>query len=195
MKRRLAILIPAILLVLAACAAEPPPEPLAIGPATTARETQRYQIIPDEEFYPEGYIGYRYPVRPSLESWLAVTEPGAWPIQVPEDVIAGMSTEELAQSVVCYPWYGWQAEMMLSSQSEQPPDFVRGWFDRRYSVFPAMEALARRGDARQALKKLDGMYEAFSGPNHFNGIDPRLMLQSAQFGGPGIPDGAHKGGG
>jgi len=103
-----------------------------------------------------------------------------------------MSTEALAQSVVCYPWYGWQAEMMLSSLSEQPPDFVRSWFDRRFEEFPAMQALAEREDARQALAKLDGMYRAFAGELHFNGIDPRLMLQAKQFGGAGIPDDAHK---
>jgi len=158
----------------------------------TVAETQEYEIIPDEEFYPQGYIGYRYPERPGTEIWGYYGYVGPGRLQIPEGVIAGMSTDELAQSVVCYPWYGWQAEMMLSSLSEQPPSFVRDWFDRRYNEFPAMQALARRGDARQALEKLDGMYQAFSGESHFNGIDPRLMLQSAQFGGDGIPDGAHK---
>ena len=203
-KRKLAILIPGVLLVLVATAAavwyanmprefEPsPPETFTLSPTETAGGTQPYPIVPDGAYYPEGYIGYCYPVRPELESWLAVRDPGPWHIQIPGDVIAGMSTEALAQSVVCYPWYGWQTEMMLSSLGEQPADFVRGWFERRLAELPAMQELARREDARQALEKLDSMYQAFSGQNHFNGIDPALILQSSQFGGPGIPENAHK---
>jgi len=192
-KHRLAILVPVALLVFAVIAAgiwyaRAPKEPEPPEETTT----QPYPITPDEEYYPEGYIGYRYPVRPGLEIWGQFGYVGPGRLNIPEDVIAGMTTEELAQSVVCYPWYGWQGEMMLSSQSEQPADFVRGWFDRRYSEFPAMQALAKREDARAELEKLDEMYAAFAGPGQFNGIDPQLMLQSAQFGGDGIPDDAHK---
>ncbi|MCL2301480.1 MAG: hypothetical protein FWC27_15155 [Firmicutes bacterium] len=191
MKRKLLLIVPIALLVLAAGAA-------AIWTFSHAatqepEETREYRIVPDEAFYPEGYVGYRYPVRPGTEIWGQLGYVGPGRLIIPEEVIARMTTRELAQSVVCYPWHGWQAEVMLSSRSEQPPDFVRTWFDQRFRDFPALQALAQRQDARTELAKLDGMYEAFSGPESFYGMNPRLILRSPQFGGAGIPDNAHKG--
>jgi len=188
--RNLAIL--AALLALALLCACGQTDMSSSAEQTTENIIQEYVITPDEEFYPASYIGYRYPVRPGLESWLAVGSPSQLNIQIPDEVLAGMTTEALAQSVVCYPWYGWQGEMMRSSQSEQPANFVRSWFDRRHRDFFAQEALADRPDAREELEKCRALYRAFAAKNPFDGHDPALLLQSAQFGGGGIPDRAHK---
>ena len=202
-KRKLAMVISAALLISLAVAAAVwyarevkrpglyPPEPTT---AESVEVTQEYKIIPDEEFYPEGYLGYRYPLRPGLESWRDYYPgvPHVRAVQIPEEVYAAMTTQALAQSVVCYPLGDWRMDQMLSSQSEQPADFVRSWFNRRFRDFPAMRALAQRGDAREALAGLDELFAAFRRNSFGDGIDPRLILQSAQFGGPGIPDNMHE---
>ena len=191
--KNLAILLAALLALalLCACGQMDMPSP---AEQTTENITQEYIITPDEEFYPAGYIGYRYPLRPGLASWRDgnIHPPFEPRVFIPEEVIAGMTTGELAQSVVCYPLGSWYVSMMLSSQSEQPAGFVREWFDRRYRDFPALQALAARPDAREELEKCRELYKAFIMKNAFDGHNPELLLQSAQFGGEGIPDYAHK---
>jgi len=56
-------------------------------------------------YYPEGYIGYKYPVRPGMEEWsqLKNHQEMVDVCEIPEDVVASMSDEELAESVLMYP--------------------------------------------------------------------------------------------
>lgn len=64
-----------------------------------------YRPISDSEYYPEGYMGYRYPVRPGTAEWLALEthQDMVDACEIPEDVLAAMTTEELAQTVLAYP--------------------------------------------------------------------------------------------
>lgn len=63
------------------------------------------RIISDEEYYPEGYIGYRYPVRPGTPAWSQLSDHQEMvdACMIPEKILAEMTTEELAQTVLAYP--------------------------------------------------------------------------------------------
>lgn len=56
------------------------------------------------EYYPEDYIGYRYPVLPGTSTWpYGDHRKMVEMCQIPEDIYESMTTEELAQSVLAYP--------------------------------------------------------------------------------------------
>lgn len=63
------------------------------------------RIIPDEEYYPGDYIGYRYPVRPGMPAWSQLSDHQEMvdACMIPEKILAEMTTEELAQTVLAYP--------------------------------------------------------------------------------------------
>ena len=146
-----------------------------------------YPVTPDEAFYPKGYAGYRYPVRPGLPVWADGSKTPA-DIQIPPAVAAKMPTAQLAQSVVCYPGESWRAWQTRSSQAPPPEDIVRNWFESTYDRFEALQELARRKDARKALAAVSQLHKKFIDSNPFSGIDPAVLLQAKQFGGAGIPD-------
>ncbi len=66
---------------------------------------REYREISDSDYYPDDYIGYEYPVRPGTEEWAELSDHRAMveACTIPEDVLAEMTTEELAQTILAYP--------------------------------------------------------------------------------------------
>lgn len=74
--------------------------------AASNKETIRsYRTISDDEYYPEDYIGYVYPIRPGTSEWAALPDHKAMveACEIPEAILTNMSTEALFQSVLAYP--------------------------------------------------------------------------------------------
>lgn len=70
-----------------------------------AQVLRSYRQISDEEYYPDGYIGYDYPVRPGTAEWAALADHQEMvdACEIPADVLETMTTEELAQTILAYP--------------------------------------------------------------------------------------------
>jgi hypothetical protein len=64
-----------------------------------------YLLIPDEDYYPEDYTGYIYPVRPGMIEWLEFETGHERTVacQIPDETLQTMNTSDLAQSVIFYP--------------------------------------------------------------------------------------------
>ena len=62
------------------------------------------QIIIDQ-YFPDDYKGYRYPIIPGTESWNALRNHQQMvdACQIPEDVISKMTTSELNETIIAYP--------------------------------------------------------------------------------------------
>ena len=61
----------------------------------------------EENYYPEGYIGYHYASLPQMSNWPYGNH--QWMInicQIPEDILYELSTEELFQTIAAYPLWG-----------------------------------------------------------------------------------------
>lgn len=58
-----------------------------------------------DEYFPEGYIGYRYPVVPGTDEWnsLKTHQDKVDACQIPQEVLATMSTAELVETILAYP--------------------------------------------------------------------------------------------
>ncbi len=57
-------------------------------------------------YFPEDYIGYRYPVLPTMSTWPYGNHADMVSVcQIPENVLKEMSTEELLESVLYYPLF------------------------------------------------------------------------------------------
>ena len=89
-------------------------EPAKKGGEIVATETpgdNQGETLTDEEilsgYFPTDYIGYRYSVLPGMTTWpYGNHQEMIDACQIPETVIAQMSTEELLQSVIVYPLFG-----------------------------------------------------------------------------------------
>ncbi|MDR2647379.1 MAG: hypothetical protein LBB67_04560 [Oscillospiraceae bacterium] len=94
-----------------------------------------YPLISDEDYYPEDYIGYVYPVRPGMIEWteLESGEDMTAACQIPQDVLADMSDEELLQTVAAYP---------LASDIFLLEDPAEG-ISRMCAVFNGLDALLK----------------------------------------------------
>lgn len=77
----------------------------ATATQSEAIEIRTYRTISDEEYYPDDYTGYIYPVRPGTPEWAALSDHEAMvrACEIPEDILSIMSTEALVQSVLAYP--------------------------------------------------------------------------------------------
>lgn len=69
------------------------------------------ESLTDEEilngYFPVDYIGYRYSVLPGMTTWpYGNHQEMTDACQIPDEVIAQMTTEELLQSVIVYPLFG-----------------------------------------------------------------------------------------
>ena len=64
------------------------------------------QIIIDQ-YFPDDYKGYRYPIIPGTGSWNALRNHQQMvdACQIPEDVISEMTTSELIETIIAYPLY------------------------------------------------------------------------------------------
>ena len=100
-----------------------------------------------ELYFPNGYTGYRYPVLPLMSTW-PYGNPGEMlrVCQIPEDVLATMSTDELLQSVLMYPMW---INAMVYSSMEQGNAMVRRSFN-------GLAELCEREDRCECLLKLIG---------------------------------------
>ena len=86
---------------------------------------------------------YVYPVLPGTEEWLALPDHSArlQACQIPEDVFAGMSTKDLAASVLDYPFLG---DLYAFNTA-------RGWFQCLTDNFNGLQELRKRPDAGTVL--------------------------------------------
>ena len=98
-----------------------------------------------EMYFPEDYIGYRYPVLPLMSTWPYGNHGDMLRVcRIPEDILATMSTEELLQSVLVYPLW---SDAMVYSSMEQGHEMLRRNFN-------GLAELCEREDRCQCLLKL-----------------------------------------
>lgn len=59
------------------------------------------------QYFPDDYKGYRYPIIPGTESWntLRNHQEMVDACQIPEDIISEMTTSELIETIIAYPLY------------------------------------------------------------------------------------------
>lgn len=107
------------------------------------REAGEYNLVSDEDFYPEGYTGYIWPIRPGKIEWLELNDhlKKIEVLQIPEDVLANMSTSELVQTVISYPLNG----DLFSYESTE------AWFEITSKRFNGLEKLLQQPDAATLL--------------------------------------------
>lgn len=81
-----------------------------------------------ENYYPEDYIGYTYPVLPGTKEWQALEDHQQMidACQIPIDVYQNMTTEELAQTMLAYPL---NADMFAFDSYEMGFEVVKERFD------------------------------------------------------------------
>ncbi len=81
------------------------PTAYAVGTEPDEFTTASTCIISDEEYYPEGYSGYIYPVRPGTSEWYALDDHSDMieVCTIPENILSSMTTGELMESILAYP--------------------------------------------------------------------------------------------
>lgn len=62
-------------------------------------------IISDDEYYPEDYSGYIYPIRPGTAEWYTLDSHSDMieACTIPDDILSSMTTDELMESILAYP--------------------------------------------------------------------------------------------
>ena len=102
-----------------------------------------YPIVTDEDYYPDGYIGYVYPIRPGMIEWTEIISGTdmARATQIPEDVLAKMSTDALLQTVLAHPLMG---DIYLV-------DSVEKGFEAMSSVFNGLDELLKRSELTDCI--------------------------------------------
>ncbi|MBR5947879.1 MAG: hypothetical protein IKZ82_04400 [Clostridia bacterium] len=77
----------------------------ASGSIIINEKPNRIPALSDEEYYPVGYSGYKYPVRPGMREWYMIDDHAKMieVCSIPEDILASMSAYELAETVLAYP--------------------------------------------------------------------------------------------
>ena len=108
-----------------------------------------------ELYFPKGYTGYRYPVIPLMSTWPYGNHADMVRVcQIPEDVLASMSTEDLLQSVLTYPL--WFDSYAWSSMEEGHEVLLR--------TFNGLEELCKREDRIECLLRLIDEHEDWFQP-------------------------------
>ena len=81
-----------------------------------------------ENYFPEDYIGYRYPILPGTTEWRKFENHQQMvdACQIPDDVYQNMTTEELAQTILAYPL---NADMFAYESFEMGFSVVKEHFD------------------------------------------------------------------
>lgn len=103
-------------------------------------------VLKDEyvlkHYYPEWYIGYRYPVLPRTSQWPYGNHQDMVDIcQLPDGVLEQMSTEELLQTVLLYPLLG---DINAYDESKFGFNMIK-------ETFPGLKELCRRSDRMECL--------------------------------------------
>ena len=97
-----------------------------------------------EAYYPYGYEGYYYPALPLMSNWPYgnhATMINA--CQIPEDVLKGMPTEQLVQTVMAYPLW---ADVLAYDSREMAYGAIKRSFN-------GLRELYLREDASEYLEK------------------------------------------
>jgi hypothetical protein len=131
-------------------------------------DISNYPLISDEDYYPDGYIGYMYPIRPGMIEWTKLLSGAemARVSQIPDDILKKMSTEELLQSVLTYPLIG----------GSYRSNSVEIWLEGKVSTFNGMDELLKRPDFFACLLEIyddvvETKQESLSSFNSFSGKD------------------------
>lgn len=143
-KRILLFLCIALMGVLTACFYRD--ETDAAGNEATKDPIENGQVTPenviDYNYYPKEYRGYRYPVLPGTDKWPYGNHGEMVAIcQIPQEVLDGMTTEELLESVLQYPLY---ADVYAYDSVLVGAMAVRDHFN-------GMSELAKRADCAQVM--------------------------------------------
>lgn len=121
--------------------------------ASSVTSGTSYLAIPADEYYPENYTGYEYPIRPGSPEWAELENHQEMvdACQIPEDELSCMSTEALAQTVLAYPLI---ADIFAYDNYETGIDIVKTHFN-------GLSELNTRSDKKIHLSEL--MSESASG--------------------------------
>ena len=141
-----------------------------------------YPPVPDCVYYPMDYEGYKYPLRPGIRAWARLDSNMQMiaAVQIPEEILNDMSTKELAHSAACYPKLG---DVMLF-------DSKKIGFELVFSNSNVLQVLAERDGAREELQAIltnENWLALDKYPWGYWSQNLKLLLQSEQFGGEGLP--------
>ena len=116
------------------------------GVEIDANTNRTYREISDSDYYPDDYIGYRYPVRPGTTEWAELSDHQAMveACAIPEEILAEMTTEELAQSILAYPLI---ADMFAYDDWHMGLDVITDNFN-------GLEEFSNRADSSSAMVDL-----------------------------------------
>jgi len=142
-----------------------------------------YPPVPDCVYYPIDYEGYMYSLRPGMGEWAKLDSNMQMlaAVQIPEGILAGMSTKVMAQSAACYPKLG---DMILFGSNKMG-------FEAVFTNANVLQALSKREDAREELQALledKNWVAAGKYPWGYNPAYVTIILQAEEFGGEGLPD-------
>jgi len=126
-------------------------------------------------YFPEDYIGYRYPVLPTMSTWPYGNHADMVSVcQIPENVLKEMSTEELLESVLYYPLF--------------PDAYLYDSRQKAYEIFKnSMGAFAELSRREDRVACLDRYWDTHRGTsylvtvvseeiNHANPLSVALFL-------------------
>ena len=125
------------------------------GSSNTTEPIPVVEVKSDAEiakaYFPEDYIGYRYPVLPTMSTWPYGNHADMISVcQIPENVLKEMSTEELLESVLYYPLF--------------PDAYLYDSRQKAYEIFKnsmgAFAAMAERGASETACSSTRGFHTA-----------------------------------
>lgn len=86
---------------------------------------EKDKLISDDYFY-EGYSGYRYPVLPKMSTWpYGNHQKMVDACNIPDEIIVDMSTTELLETVLAYPLF---SDAILYNSQQEGYEVIKSYF-------------------------------------------------------------------
>lgn len=96
-----------------------------------------------ESYFPKDYSGYKYPVLPRMSTWpYGNHQSMVDACQIPEDVLYGMSTEQLVETVMAYPLLG---DVINCESKKNGYEVIKEHFN-------GLKELSKRDDRNECLE-------------------------------------------